>query len=119
PIKHPSFGLSFETLAGVKILSLQTQSQKGSLPEIVGSGAIECHIPEVPLVPGTYAVQLSCGATGSTLDFVPNAAYLQVIEADLFGTGRLPHSNQGLVVVHADWQLTASPETVGKQRVAN
>ena len=110
PIKHPWFGLSFETLAGVKVISLQTHSQKGALPEIAESGVIECDIPAIPLVPGTYSIQASCGSTCSALDVVPNVGNLRVIETDLFGTGRLPHANQGLVVVHADWQLIGDPK---------
>lgn len=108
-LKDPYFGLIFETLTGVRVFWVQTRLQKGGLPELPPSGVIQCRIPRLPLVPGTYFVQVGCGSGIRQLDIVPRACQLQVIEADVFGTGRVPSSSLGLVLVDADWEIV--PET--------
>jgi lipopolysaccharide transport system ATP-binding protein len=47
-----------------------------------------CHVPRLPLVPGTYAVRLGANAKDGKLDYVVNAATLEVAPGDFFGTGR-------------------------------
>lgn len=107
PIKDPYFGLTFETMSGVRVFGVHTRLQKGTLPDIAASGVIECCIPDLSLVPGTYFVHASCGSAGIQLDVVPRASKLEVVEVDLFGTGRVSHSSQGLIVVHADWTVVS------------
>jgi len=109
-VKDPYFRLVFETMSGVRVFGVHTQSQKERLPEIAASGLVECRIPDLPLVPGTYRVEASCGSGGNPLDIVPHAGQLEITEADLSGSGRLPRSSQGLVLVHADWKVFSESE---------
>ena len=106
PLKSPYFGLRFETAFGANVFFLQTRFQKGHLPDLLPEGVITCHIPRVPLVPGMYYVTLGCGTGDKQLDFIRGARKLQVVEADVFGTGLLPPSTQGLVLVDANWEIT-------------
>jgi lipopolysaccharide transport system ATP-binding protein len=104
-LKDPYFGLIFETVTGVRVFWVQTRLQRGTLPDLPRSGTIVCHIPRVPLIPGTYFVQPGCGSGAKQLDGVPRGKQLHVVEADVFGTGRLPQAVQGLVIVEADWKI--------------
>lgn len=104
PIKRPYFGLTFETTAGVKVFWVQSRLQGGDLPDLPAAGIVVCRIPRLPLVPGIYFVQPGCGTGTTQLDLLPRACQLQVTEADVFGTGRLPNAAQGLVVVDATWE---------------
>jgi lipopolysaccharide transport system ATP-binding protein len=103
PLKDPYFGLRFETIMGTKIIFLQTRFQKGHLPNLPSEGVITCHIPRIPLLPGIYYVSLGCGSANKQLDFITRARQLQVVEADVFGTGLLPPSTQAMVLLDADW----------------
>ena len=105
-LKDPYFGLKFETVLRTNVFFLQTRFQKGHLPDLLPEGIITCHIPRVPLLPGIYYVCLGCGTANKQLDYVTRARQLQVVEADVFGTGLLPSSKQGLVLVDADWEIT-------------
>ena len=107
PIPRPFFGVYFENQMGVRIFWIQTALQKGLLPDLPPSGSIECHIPRVPLIPGVYYLTLGCGTGRRQLDFIPSACKLIVHEMDVFGTGRLPKPEQGLVLVDADWQVAS------------
>ena len=104
-LKNPYFGLSFETLMGVEVFWVQTMLQKGPLPNLKASGIIECSIPRLPLLAGTYYITAGCGAQSKQLDFIERVCQLQVTDADIFGTGRQPSYRKTLIFVDADWEV--------------
>ncbi len=105
PIRRPFLGLLFETTSGTKVFWVQSRMQRGEMPDLPATGTIACRIPRLPLVPGTYFIQPGCGSGTTQLDLVPRAYQIQVAEADVFGTGRLPNESQGLVLVDAEWDV--------------
>ena len=105
PLKNPYFGLAFETTMGTRVFWVQSRMQKGALPDLPPSGIVACHIPRVPLVPGTYLISPGCGSGMGQLDFISHARQLQVTEIDVFGTGRIPSPSEALVLVDADWEI--------------
>jgi lipopolysaccharide transport system ATP-binding protein len=113
-LKDPYFGLLFETLVGVKIFWVQTKLQKGPLPDLSASGIIECKIPRLPLLPGTYFVTVGCGSRSTQLDYIERGCQLQVTEADIFGTGRKPNPKNSLIFVDADWEVIEGTEGVNQ-----
>ena len=84
---------------------MQTKIQKGPLPDIADAGVIECRIPRLPLLAGTYFLTLGCGAQSQQLDFIERGCRLQVAEADVFGTGRKPNPKISSIFVDADWEV--------------
>ena len=104
--KDPHFGFIVETVMGVKIFWVQTKMQTGHLPDIAPTGVIECRIPRLPLLAGTYFLTLGCGAQSHQLDHIERACQIQVTEADVFGTGRNPNPKISLIFVDADWEVT-------------
>jgi hypothetical protein len=105
PLKDPYFGLTFETPHGVMIFFVQTRMQMREFPDVPPSGTVTCHIPSLPLVPGTYFVSPGCGAQSKQLDYVSRSCSLTVTETDVFGTGRLPPPQRAVVLVEADWGI--------------
>ena len=110
-LKDPYFGLNFETLLGIKVFQVQTRLQKGHLPDLAPSGIIECNIPRLPLLPGTYFVSAGCGSQAKQLDFIERGCQLQVMEFDVFGTGRLPRPKKALIFVDAEWEVIKGMES--------
>ena len=104
-IDRPFFGVTFENAGGVKILFLNTGLNGGDLPRDVARGRVVCRLPRVMLVPGLYRLNVGCGSGTTQQDFVHAAATLQVLESDVFGTGRLPRPDQAAVLHDADWSL--------------
>jgi lipopolysaccharide transport system ATP-binding protein len=104
-LRDPYFGLVFETLVGVKVFWVQSKMQKGPLPDLAESGIVECRIPRLPLLAGTYLVTVGCGSQLEQLDHIERGAELQVAEADVFGTGRKPNPKVALIFVDADWEV--------------
>ena len=68
-------------------------------------GVLRCEIERVALMPGTYSLDIFAeGATG-VLDWLSSAGDLKVAEGDFFGSGRLPPSGYGSVLMAHSWSM--------------
>jgi lipopolysaccharide transport system ATP-binding protein len=68
-------------------------------------GTVVCKIGRIPLMPGTYAIDLFLGDAGTDFDVINDAISFEVLPADVTGTGRLPPAGCGPVFCEATWQL--------------
>jgi lipopolysaccharide transport system ATP-binding protein len=66
-------------------------------------GELVCAIPRFPLLPGRYSMTYYVEVNGEMADWVRNAISFDVFEADVFGTGRLPPTSYGRVIVPHTW----------------
>ena len=89
---------------------VNTKMQKGALPDLSPSGIIECNIPRLPLVVGTYFISIGCGSQRKQLYFIERGCQIQVTEADVFGTGRSPDPKISVVFVDAKWEVIEGME---------
>ncbi len=117
-MRLPRFGIAWETEHGDRLFFLQTRIHYGRFPDLPAKGAIDCHIPQVPLVPGRYYLTVGCAAQGRQLDLLTNVLSIDVVAADVFGTGILPLPTQGAVLVRAQWSALASPGLNGGTHVS-
>jgi lipopolysaccharide transport system ATP-binding protein len=77
-------------------------------PLRIGSvGEIVCSLPSLPLLPGRYSLTFYVEVNGVLADWVRNAMYFDVFEADIFGTGQLPPTTHGRVAVTHAWRVGA------------
>lgn len=59
PVNNPYFGITLWTDDGVRICTIDSRFfAKADFGILEGEGAVECIIPELPLVPGTYLVRV-------------------------------------------------------------
>jgi lipopolysaccharide transport system ATP-binding protein len=80
-------------------------------------GRIVLEIANLPLREGRYVVNLWCEVNGLLADWVIDAAAFHVVEGDFFGTGMLPPSGQGQVLVeHSFRNETVDATTPESQR---
>jgi lipopolysaccharide transport system ATP-binding protein len=63
-----------------------------------------CDVPSLPVVPGSYGIELVFADEDKVIEKVERADRLDVVYADLLGTGRLPNASQGYVVLPARWE---------------
>lgn len=73
------------------------------LPPTREPGRIACTIPDLPLLPGVYSMDLYFGDSVASLDVVRDAVSFEVVQSDVYGTGRLPHANSGSVLWRGQW----------------
>jgi lipopolysaccharide transport system ATP-binding protein len=76
------------------------------------TGSIVCRFDKLPLLPGTYTLNVYCTVNGLLADWIVEAARFDVIGGDYFGTGRLPPQGYGTVAVSHTWE--ARPVEAGQ-----
>ena len=74
-------------------------------PSPLKAGTVVCRLAGLPLMPGTYPIDLHFGSRAQDFDVVYNAAELTVLPADVFGTGKLPPAAAGNVCWPATWEI--------------
>jgi hypothetical protein len=84
-----------------------------------------CTIPSLPLVPGTYYVELVLADTRGWIERIERADKLDVVFADVLGTGIIPSARQSAMVLPCEWRANGLvlqgevPEEVGGVRAAS
>jgi lipopolysaccharide transport system ATP-binding protein len=69
-----------------------------------GKKKLICQVPALPLTPGEYQIELVCADGYRELERVDRAMRLDVIFADVLGTGKLPIQRQSAVVLPCSWR---------------
>ena len=69
-------------------------------------GVITCSLPKAPLLPGLYTLNAYCTVAGQVADWVKDAATIEVLEGDYFGTGKLPLPGYGSTVIAHTWRVS-------------
>jgi len=110
PTKDIEIGVGFDSIFGQRMITVTTaldpEWQGGPLS---GSTQFLCCIPEVPLVAGEYRLKVFARSAGVVLDAVDNACQIQVIESDMFGTGKQPY---GAFACRSAWQLDVAADVL-------
>ena len=103
PIR-PALGVVLKTTLGAPILAVNNRLIPGyRFASYLHEGAITCHLGGLPLMPGTYVLDLSLGDEDQDLDVVGEAITFEITPADIFGSGKLPTA--GPIYWPATWSL--------------
>ena len=98
-------GITIEDGRGLKVVSFSPTYQAPTLLRSApASGVVTCSVPAMPLVEGHYLVNVYYD-DGAETQSVEGACELEIIAADVFGTGRVPGPQHGLVFAPAAWVL--------------
>jgi lipopolysaccharide transport system ATP-binding protein len=68
-------------------------------------GTVICAIEKIPLMPGSYGIDLYLGDASGDFDVIDDATSFEVLAADVTGNGRLPPASLGPVYCDANWRL--------------
>jgi lipopolysaccharide transport system ATP-binding protein len=79
----------------------------GTFDEIPAKGQMVCHIPKLPLTPGSYRFGIEMGiAPDYLIDSIDDAGTLFVEPGDFYGTGNLPmRQHMKAVMVDHQWEI--------------
>jgi hypothetical protein len=89
--------LRFDTLISASDLAIQQ-----------GEGVIKCSTNSIPVVPGSYFLNIALSNNGVMQDYVQHACNLSFLSADFFKNGRfISETDAGLmkVLVPHTWRL--------------
>jgi lipopolysaccharide transport system ATP-binding protein len=105
PVKDPGFGFGLHDHFGDRLTSFNNYFE-GRHYSPTSSGKAVWTIPDLPLVPGRYSVTLSIYSSNrECIDFVDQALTFTVVEADYFGSGKLPDPSQGVFALRGNVTL--------------
>jgi lipopolysaccharide transport system ATP-binding protein len=94
------------------LFDLSTVLQGFTFERIPESGTFICHIPRLPLQPGTYPFNVYCEVAGDLADWVQNAGHIEVEPGDFYGSGKLSHPDQGPFLVDHSWDIAPDDQNV-------
>lgn len=91
PCTNVDAELGFYTLGGERICTAHSAYQPWRKHKRgVGEQIFACEIPNLPLLPGEYKINVGLDSALREVDCVDDAARLTVIQSDFYGTGVLP-----------------------------
>ena len=108
---RPILGVTIKTNHGAPIFGVSNRwTRQGSDGPALSRGSITCNFPRLPLMPGTYTLDLCLGDFGDLsrdLDVILDAVSVEVFPADVYGTGLIPRVTDGPVFCDATWNVAA------------
>src|SRR5262249_3912426 len=108
-ISAPGFGCGIEDIQGRRIFSINNYMLGDPLFTEIKGGTVRFCFAETILLPGTYFVTFSITRREvEWVDKIERALQFSVLERDIYGTGRLPTNDQGLVYQRAHITVSAA-----------
>jgi lipopolysaccharide transport system ATP-binding protein len=104
---NPVLGLVVRSAQGMPLFGVNNRFIPGYEFPPVSSGRITCRLEALPLMPGTYFLDLYFGDPHADRDVILDAVSFEVVPADVFGSGRLPPPAAGPLFQRAHWELAA------------
>lgn len=108
---RPIFAVTVKSAHGAPLFGVSNRwTRQGFSGPALASGTITCNFPRLPLMPGTYMLDLYFGDFADQtrdLDVIIDAVALEVFPADIYGTGLLPRAMDGPVFCDAEWSVTS------------
>ena len=97
---QPICGVTVKTSLSMPVFGTNNLITKDGNPnDLLREGVIFCRFDALPLMPGTYSLDLWCAG----VDMIRDAISFEVLPADILGTGKLPPANTGPVFCMATW----------------
>lgn len=104
---RPVLGVVIKTRLGLAVLGVNNRFIPGfSFSDEHADGRITCRFAELPLMPGSYSIDLYFGNEHADLDVVLDACTFDVVATDIFGSGKLPPATAGPIFWPATWDLS-------------
>ena len=88
---------------GNRVAFFHTHYHGGFTFKGTSRGKFTCTVPSLPLTPNTYFVELVFADGYGIIEKVERADRLDVVYADVLGTGKIPSNRQGYVVLPSEW----------------
>ena len=109
PVDNFQIGIGFNDMFDQRVLTVHSCFEPDrSHGKRVGPQVFVCDIPSLTLVPGGYTLRIWMDIGVDEVDLVNDAARIQVVESDFYGTGRAPWN--GTFVLKHRWYIEQGNE---------
>ena len=105
PIRSASISVGLFTTRGEGAAYLSNEVTGDVLEDLPSSGEFVCRLGDGSLNPGRYLINVYCTVNGSIADWIIDAAVIDVMEGDFYGTGKLPPPGYGSTLIRHHWSI--------------
>jgi lipopolysaccharide transport system ATP-binding protein len=105
PISSANFAIGFYNQMGFPLAHCNWRVSGQPLARLPSCASVVCHIPKVPLPPGTYRLNLLLEVAGNIADHVEGAALIEVVGGAFFPSGIIPPASVGATLFEHFWKL--------------
>lgn len=105
PLSNPSIGVVIQDRIGQNLIRLTMRETYGEAPAIQEGGRVTLEIPSLPLLPGSYYLQIGLVSSGKLVDLAENALLFDVLERAVYPTAKLPPRGRAVVFTPCEWKL--------------
>jgi hypothetical protein len=121
PVNACNISIHIENEWGQVILRLATLETAAPFCIKLGDGSVVCTIPQLQLLPGRYTLLIAASVPPAYeyLDYISDAAMFEVVEDDIYGTGKVPE--YGTFFTKCVWhqeQLISGIREIGEETAA-
>ena len=103
-------GFTISTVDGSLLVNANNRYQQGEINIFADtSNVITCHLGRLPLMEGSYSVNLYLGDEGKDHHIIENAIMFEIYERDIWGTGKTPPKKASNIWWNTSFHLTAEP----------
>jgi lipopolysaccharide transport system ATP-binding protein len=99
------FSIVFRGILGEPVTCCHSISVRGPMSYESNDGIAVCHIPRLPLMPGEYLLDVSLDQRGALIEILHQALRVIVDQGDFYGSGRIPPSGYGHVLMEHSWSV--------------
>ncbi len=96
-----TIGVGFNNERGQRVLLVQSEFHANKRFAGAQEKTIVCTVPNLPLTPATYSIDLIAADNYSVIERVENASAVTVLYTDYLGTGLLPKPHQSQFILPA------------------
>ena len=104
PGRVASLLLNIYNDAGVAVCAAHTQLTRPDLPPLARRGQFRCRLRRLPLTTGSYRVAIAVHVDGASADYLPRAAFFEVVASIFHPTGRALDSKKAAFLVDHAWE---------------
>jgi lipopolysaccharide transport system ATP-binding protein len=105
-------GVHFDDELGVRVYAANSRWRLRPIELPRGEHIFECHIPDLPLVPGRYDLSVGFSSQDEQVDWLERVASVELAPTDVYGTGELPQTGQGYFLTQAEWDVSPARASV-------
>jgi lipopolysaccharide transport system ATP-binding protein len=98
-----TLGIGLSNGRGQRVALFHTEYHQNKTFRGAKEMTISCDVPNLPLTPGSYSIDLVLADGYQMIERVERAAAIEVIFNDVLGTGKLPNSKQSQLVIPCAW----------------
>ena len=110
---RPNANITIKNYFGVPVFTISTRVQKQyQIAEAITSGNMVVHLRDLPLLEGTYSIDIFLGEEYANIDVIYDAISFEVLPADVFDSGTVPHTHDGTIFWPAEIEIIPAGEAV-------